>query len=75
MFIQNYMTTDPQSIQPSASAREAWELLRTGGFHQSPVVDGNGNLLGIVTDADHSTDRELLDPTRITGLSPNTSAN
>ncbi len=52
MFIQNYMTTDPQSIQPSASACEAWELLRAGGFHQAPVVDGNGNLLGIVTDRD-----------------------
>ncbi len=52
MFIQNYMTTDPRSIHPSASAHEAWELLRAGGFHQAPVVDGNGNLLGIVTDRD-----------------------
>ncbi len=52
MFIQNYMTTDPQSIHPSATAHKAWELLRTGGFHQAPVVDGNGNLLGIVTDRD-----------------------
>ena len=31
MFIQNYMTTDPQSIHPSASAHEAWELLCAGG--------------------------------------------
>ncbi len=52
MFIQNYMTADPRSIHPSASAHEAWELLRAGGFHQAPVVDGNGNLLGIVTDRD-----------------------
>ncbi len=52
MFIQNYMTTNPKSILPNASANDVRELLRTGGFHQAPVVDGNGNLLGIVTDRD-----------------------
>ncbi len=30
MFIQNYMTADPNSIYPSASADEAWEWPRTG---------------------------------------------
>ncbi len=52
MFVQNHMTPNPKTVQPSAPVSEAWELMKLGRFHQLPVIDGNGSLLGIVTDRD-----------------------
>lgn len=52
VFVQNHMTADPRTVAPRTPVSEAWEILRDGGFHQLPVVDGNRNLIGIVTDRD-----------------------
>ena len=52
MFVANHMTPDPQTVDAGAPVAKAQEILRAGSFHQLPVVDGNQNLLGIVTDRD-----------------------
>ncbi len=52
MFVQNHMTPDPRTVAPRTPVAEAWEILRDGGFHQLPVVDGSRELIGIVTDRD-----------------------
>ena len=52
MFVQNHMTPNPQTIEAGATVSAAREMLKTGRFHQLPVVDNNHNLLGMVTDRD-----------------------
>ncbi len=52
MFVAQYMTSPTMTVTEDASARHAGDLIRQGGFHQLPVVDGNGGLIGIVSDRD-----------------------
>lgn len=52
MYVRNHMTLCPKTVRPATSVREAAELLRVGGFHQLPVVDEAGEVVGIVTDRD-----------------------
>lgn len=52
MFVQNHMTTDPVTVEPTAPVSEAWENMKLGRFHQLPVVDRKHRLLGLVTDRD-----------------------
>ena len=40
---------DLTTIGPSADADEALRILGTTGFHQLPVLDADGTLLGFVT--------------------------
>jgi CBS domain-containing protein len=46
------MTPDPVVLTPTDTIRRAAELLRTGSFGSLPIVDDDGELLGIVTVAD-----------------------
>ncbi len=52
MFVQNHMTPNPTVISPEASVADAWQRLNQGRFHQLPVVDSDGQLIGIVSDRD-----------------------
>ena len=52
MFVQNHMTPRPRTVLPQTSVEAAARIMKETGFHQLPVVDGQHNLLGIVTDRD-----------------------
>jgi acetoin utilization protein AcuB len=69
MFIANFMTAPAKTTRPDALLSEVRELMTTGNFRHLPVVDGEGRLVGIVTDRDlrsalpdgilNETDKEL----------------
>ncbi len=50
--IEGVMTTDLVTLDESSTVRDASDRLRDGRFHSLPVVDGGGNLVGIVTSTD-----------------------
>ncbi len=52
MFIENYMTREPQTIGPKMLLPEARLLLNEYHFRHLPVVDNLGRLLGMLTDRD-----------------------
>ncbi|NOQ45600.1 MAG: CBS domain-containing protein [Desulfobulbaceae bacterium] len=52
MFVQNYMTPSPVTIQPDLLVTEALELLTKYTFRHLPVVDAEKQLLGMLTDRD-----------------------
>ena len=52
MFVQNHMTPRPRTVLPQTSVEAAARIMKETGFHQLLVVDGQHNLLGIVTDRD-----------------------
>jgi CBS domain-containing protein len=49
--IQEAMTSNPTTIEPSTSAREAARLLKSEDVGSLPIVEGD-RLVGIVTDRD-----------------------
>lgn len=49
--VQDLMSTDVQTISPSASAVEAWELMRRLGIHHLVVTEGR-RLAGVISDRD-----------------------
>lgn len=50
--IDNVMSTDLTTINADDTIRSAAEMLSTGAHHSLPVVDGGGELVGIVTTTD-----------------------
>jgi acetoin utilization protein AcuB len=46
------MTPNPTTVRPESDPMAAQTLLRYGGFGRLPVVDRDGNLVGIVTASD-----------------------
>jgi acetoin utilization protein AcuB len=52
MFVTEMMKTDLVAITPETSLSEAKALMEKGNFRHLPVVDGDGKLVGIVTDRD-----------------------
>ena len=51
-FVAEVMHRDLSTVSPSTPAMEAAKILADHKFGCLPVVDGDGNLLGIVTDHD-----------------------
>lgn len=49
LTVGDVMTPDPLTISAKAGATEAIESLHARGVRRAPVVDGTGNLLGVVT--------------------------
>ena len=49
LTVGDVMTPDPLTIAASMGVTEAIEALHNRGVRRAPVVDGTGNLLGIVT--------------------------
>lgn len=50
--VEEIMSTPLITIRPTTSLREAADIMRKRGIRRLPVVDNNGNLIGIVTDND-----------------------
>ena len=46
--VSEWMTHDPQSLGPEASAEDAAQAMLLGGFRHLPVVDGR-EILGVVS--------------------------
>lgn len=52
MYISRYMIKEPLTARPEMSLPEARLLLNDNHFRHLPVVDGQGQLVGMVTDRD-----------------------
>lgn len=52
MYVRYYMTASPITVNPEMRIDEAKALLERHHFRHLPVVDGEGRLLGMVTDRD-----------------------
>ncbi len=50
--IQKYMSEQPEVIQVTATAKEARNRMSELSIRHLPVVDGDGALLGVVSDRD-----------------------
>lgn len=46
------MSTNPQTIRPEKSVRDAAELMHEKGVHRLPVIDSAGKPIGILTRGD-----------------------
>lgn len=51
MFVREWMTAEPRTVNSKTPVMEAMQVLREGGYRRLPVVD-QGHLVGIVTDRD-----------------------
>ena len=47
--VADWMTPDPVTIEPEAQALEAFDQMVDGGFRHLPVVNPQGDLLGVVS--------------------------
>jgi acetoin utilization protein AcuB len=52
MFVSKSMTSKIVTVHPETTLLEARQLLKKHGIRHLPVVDGNGKLVGIITDRD-----------------------
>ncbi len=50
--LADVMTVAPQTLPPDASPQEAAQRMAAGHFRHMPVVDGNGRILGVVSQRD-----------------------
>lgn len=50
--IRDVMQEDVKTILPTATVREAAQSLVDGSFHSLPVVEANGDLVGMITTTD-----------------------
>ncbi len=48
LTVQDAMTADPVTVSPETTVEEAATLMVDKSFHSLPVLDGAGNLVGIV---------------------------
>ena len=52
MFVRDCMTQNPVTVRPESDPLAAVALLKCGSFRRLPVVDEQGNLVGIVARSD-----------------------
>ncbi len=52
MTVERFMTKDPVTARPDTAVPEARAILKERGISRLPVVDKNGDLVGIVTEFD-----------------------
>jgi len=50
--LRELMSTDVRTCQPSDEIAEAEETMRSAQVHRLPVIDGAGQLLGVISIAD-----------------------
>ena len=55
MQIEDIMTASPVTVRDSTTIGQAWEVLRTLDIRHLPVVNGEGELVGIVSDRDFAS--------------------
>lgn len=51
-IVADAMTPNPESVEEEATLQKVAGMMRDGDYGVVPVVDGNGALIGIVTDRD-----------------------
>src|SRR5919202_1646298 len=51
-LVRQVMTSDPVTVAPDATVEEVVRLMRDHELPGLPVVDGDGHLVGIVTESD-----------------------
>ena len=61
MLVRDVMTTQVVTVRPQARVKEAIELLDDHQITAMPVVDGEGRLVGVVSEADVLRDALLPD--------------
>ncbi len=49
MYVKDHMTKNPQTVTEDISISKAVEIMGKNNFHRLPVVDANGELVGLVT--------------------------
>lgn len=52
MQVREVMTVSPLTVDPEAPVQTAVEVMRERGLRHLPVVDGNGRLVGVLSDRD-----------------------
>ncbi len=52
MQVKDIMRTEVKSVQLGTSVKEAFQMMREGGFRHLPVLDSLGKVVGIVSDRD-----------------------
>lgn len=52
MLVRNWMTTDVHTITPDTSLLKIAKIMRDQNIRRLPVLDGAGNVIGIVSDRD-----------------------
>lgn len=52
LLVRDLMTADPDTVTPETPLKDVINLMKIEGCRQLPVVDEQGQLVGIVTDRD-----------------------
>jgi acetoin utilization protein AcuB len=52
LTVRDLMTTDPGTVKPDAPLRDVLQKMKVEGCRQLPVIDDQGQVIGIVTDRD-----------------------
>jgi CBS domain-containing protein len=50
--VESLMTTEPRTLDLEQTIRDAIDLMQTGRYRNLPLVDDDGNLVGVVRQAD-----------------------
>jgi CBS domain-containing protein len=50
--VETLMTTDPRTLDLDQTIRDAIDLMQTGRYRNVPIVDGDGQLVGVVRQQD-----------------------
>lgn len=50
--VEPYLTTEPRTLRPDQTVRDALELMQTGRYRNVPIVDETGTLTGVVRQVD-----------------------
>lgn len=50
--VEAYLTTEPRTLHPDQTVREALELMQTGRYRNVPIVDESRTLVGVVRQVD-----------------------
>jgi acetoin utilization protein AcuB len=65
MEVSMWMTPAPRCATEDALLASVAEAMHAGRFRQVPVIDGDGRLLGIVTQRDIAEHKGYLDSTKV----------
>ena len=71
MPVQNWMTTDVVSVGPDTSLLKVGKLMKDHHIRRIPVVDDNGQVVGIISDRDvlDAPPSKTMEVRKVPGLS------